>query len=96
MPTNMAIGADGGAAWQPLVDAIHEVFDAGHGDKLVLGLDSGYCSESGPFSRVNFLPEPPFLYMFSEVLPAFRRMGFTAAEEEAMMATNPQRIVPVQ
>ena len=72
------------------------MFDAGHGDKLCLGLDSGFCSESGPFAAVTFLPPPPFLYMFTRTLPAFREMGLTGEEEEAMMATNPQRILPVR
>ena len=96
MPTNLGIGDDGGARWQPLVDAIHEVFDAGHGDKIVLGLDSGYCSESCEFGPVTFMPPPPFVYMFTAVLPAFREMGLTEEEEETVMATNPQRLLPVQ
>jgi len=96
LPTNLGIGEDGGAHWQPLVDAIHEVFDAGHGDKLVLGLDSGYCSESCEFGPMTFLPPEPFLHMFSHVLPAFRKMGLTAQEEEAIMRSNPRRILPVR
>jgi phosphotriesterase-related protein len=96
MPTNLGIGKDGGKHWQPLVDAIHEVFDAGHGDKLVLGLDSGYCSESKEFGPMTFLPPDPFAHMFTHTLPAFRSMGLKPEEEEAMMKTNPQRILPVQ
>lgn len=96
LPTNLGIGADQGEYWRPLVAAIHAVFDAGHGDKLCLGLDSGYCSESCPFTRVKFLPEPPFLHMFTHTLPVFRKMGLTPAEEDAMMRVNPQRIIPVQ
>jgi phosphotriesterase-related protein len=96
MPTNLGIGNDGGKRWQPLVDAIHEVFNAGHGDKLVLGLDSGYCSESREFGPMTFLPPAPFAHMFTHTLPAFRSMGLTEEEEEAMMKTNPQRILPVR
>ncbi|MDD5678612.1 MAG: hypothetical protein PHW60_11600 [Kiritimatiellae bacterium] len=96
LPTNMGIGKDGGTGWQSLVDAIHAVFDAGQGDKLCLGLDSGYCSESCPFTRVKFLPEPPFLHMFTHTLPAFRKMGLTPNEEDMIMRQNPQRIIPVQ
>ena len=96
LPTNLGVAsAEAGRAWQPLVDAIHAVFDAGHGDKLVLGLDSGYCSESGEFGPVTFLPPEPFLQMFTRTLPAFREMGLTAEEEDTMMRRNPQRILPV-
>ena len=96
LPTNLGIGDDGGAGWQPLIDAVHEVFDAGHGDKLFFGLDHGYCSESGPFNRVDFLPPPPFAYMFRDVLPAFRRLGLSVEEETAIMVENPCRVLPVQ
>jgi len=97
LPTNLGIREDDdGKRWQPLVDAIHEVFDAGHGDKLALGLDSGYCSESGDFGPMGFLPPHPFAHMFTHTLPAFRDMGLTEDEEEAMMKANPQRILPVQ
>jgi phosphotriesterase-related protein len=96
LPTNLGIGQDDGERWRPLVEAIHAVFDAGHGDKLCLGLDSGYCSESGPFGRITFLPPAPWTHMFTHTLPAFRRMGLTAEEEDWMMRRNPQRIVPVQ
>jgi phosphotriesterase-related protein len=95
LPTNLGIGEDKGKKWQPLVDAIHEVFNAGHGDKLCLGLDSGYCSESGPFSPMSFLPPEPFLHMFTHTLPAFREMGLTEKEERAIMIENPQRIIPI-
>ena len=94
LPTNLDVRKP--ERWQALVNAIHEVFDAGLGAHLVLGLDSGYCSESGPFAPVTFMPPPPFAYMFLEVLPAFRKLGMTAAEEDQMMRANPQRIIPVQ
>jgi phosphotriesterase-related protein len=98
LPTNLGVAdvETQTEKWRPLVDGIREVFQAGHGDKLCLGLDSGYCSESGPFMRVKFLPEPPFLHMFTHTLPAFRKIGLTAEEEDWIMRRNPQRIIPVQ
>ena len=98
LPTNLGISEDdpGGERWRPLVEAIHEVFAAGLGDRLVLGLDSGYCSESGTFGPMTFLPPEPFLHMFTHTLPAFRGMGLTPAEEETMMLKNPQRILPAR
>ena len=60
------------------------------------GLDSGYCNESGKFEPVTFLPPHPWTHRFTQTLPAFRRMGLTAAEEDAMLRINPQRILPVQ
>ena len=98
LPTNICVRDDGGwkARWQPLVDAIHAVFDAGLGDKLFLGLDSGYCSESGPFAPMTFLPPDPWCYLFTDVLPAFRRLGLTDEEEETILAGNPARMLPVQ
>jgi len=95
LPTNLGVREDGGRRWQPLVEAIHAVFDAGFGDRLVLGLDSGYCSESGPLAPMAFLPPEPFTHMFTHTLPALREMGLTAEEEEQMMLTNPQRIIPI-
>lgn len=93
LPTNLAITSPD--EWRGLIEGIHDIFQAGHGDKLVLGLDSGYVSESREFGRMTFLPPPPWLYMFTHTLPAFRAMGLTAEEEDAMMRVNPQRIVPV-
>jgi predicted metal-dependent phosphotriesterase family hydrolase len=96
LPTNLGIREDDGKRWQPLVDAIHEVFSAGLGEHLVLGLDWAFCSESRPFSACTFMPPPPFLHMFTHTLPAFRALGLTPQEEETMMLTNPQRIIPVR
>ena len=94
-PTNLRIDdKDGPEHWRPLVEAIHQVFDAGLGEHLVLGLDCAFASESEAF-HYCIIPPPPYLYMFKHTLPAFREMGLTAAEEEAMMAANPQRILPV-
>jgi len=98
LPTNMC-EQEGDLHWigyTGLIDAIHEAFDAGLGEHLLFGLDSGYCSEAGPFEPAPFLPPDPWLYMFTDVLPAFREMGLTADEEEAIMVTNPARILPVQ
>lgn len=94
MPTNLDVTKP--ENWRPLIEAIHEVFDKGHGDKLFFGMDHGYASESAPFERVSFMPPPPWVYMFTRVLPVFRELGLTAAEEETIMRTNPQRILPVQ
>ena len=98
LPTNICVWdpAEWKDQWQPLIDAIHQVFDAGLGDRLFLGLDSGYCSESQPFSPATFLPPDPWCYMHTDVLPAFRAMGLTEDEERAILIDNPRRIIPVQ
>lgn len=96
LPTNLGVKPWLGETWRPLVNAIHEIFDAGHGDKLVLGLDSGYCSESSAFGPMTFLPPEPWTHMFTNTLPAFRAMGLKPEEEKAMLVTNPQRLIPVQ
>ncbi len=95
LPTNLGV-TDDGACWRPLIEAIHEVFDAGLGDKLSFGTDWAFVSESEPFTACTFIPPPPFIHFFTNTLPAFRAMGLTPAEEETMMATNPQRVIPVQ
>jgi len=97
MPTNLFItDSEGkGEQYRPLVEAIHKIFDAGLGSRLLFGLDSGFCSESRPFSFITFGPPPPWMHMFQKVLPAFRAMGLTAAEEDHIMRLNPQRIIPV-
>jgi phosphotriesterase-related protein len=74
------------AAWQSLVDGINRVFDAGQGDKLVLGLDSGFGSEDKTFKFLGF----------SHTLRAFREMGLTEQQEDIMIRLNPRRILPVQ
>ena len=98
LPTNLGVADSDlkGEGWRPLVEAIREVFDAGLGGKLVLGLDSGYCSESGTFVPQLFLPPEPFLHMFTHTLPAFRAQGLAPEQEEMMMVANPARILPVQ
>ena len=93
MPTNLDVRKP--EVWADLVVAIHEVFQRGYGANLVLGLDSGYCSESGPFSPMTFLPEPPFLYMFTDVLPALRGLGLTPEEESVLLERNPRQLLAV-
>ena len=96
LPTNLGIGDDGGQRWQPLVDAIHDIFDQGCGDRLCLGLDWAFVSESGPFGPCNFVPPPPFLHMFTHTLPAFRERGLTAEQEQMIMRENPQRMLAIR
>ena len=99
LATNLGITGTG-EVWRPLVEGIHEVFDAGQGDKLGFGLDWAFTSgtgqtSDGSFQACNFIPPPPFLHMFTHTLPALRAMGLTAAEEEAIMGRNPQRMLVV-
>ena len=110
LPTNLGIDrqrspsepppsvARGGGAeeWRPLVEAIHQVFDAGLGGQLCFGLDFSFVSESAPFGPCSFLPPPPYIHLFSHTLPALRAVGLTPAEEDAILRANPQRIIPVQ
>ncbi|MBI3985326.1 MAG: hypothetical protein HY343_00250 [Lentisphaerae bacterium] len=98
LPTNICVQReeDWKPQWQLLVDAIHAAFDAGCGDKLFLSLDGGYCSVTGPFGPVTYIPPDPWRYLFTDVLPAFRHMGLTAQEEEAIMVANPAKILPVR
>ena len=95
LPTNLGIREDP-QVWRPLVEAIHEVFDAGFGHKLCFGLDCAFSSESGPFAACTYIPPPPYLHVFTHTLPALREIGLSAEEEESIMARNPQRIVPVR
>jgi phosphotriesterase-related protein len=96
LPTNLRMDKEKGPEhWRPLVEAFHEIFDAGLGDKLVLGLDCAFASESGPL-QYCIIPPPPYLYMFTHTLPALRELGLTPEEEERMMQENPQRILPVR
>lgn len=95
LPTNLFI-RDDPEPWRPLVEAIHEIFSIGLGDKIAgFGLDWAFDSASGPFPTLWGAP-PPFLHMFTHTLPAFRKMGLTEKEEEAIMLKNPRRILPVQ
>ena len=97
LPTNLGIGEEGGREWQPLINAIHEVFDLGLGDHIAgFGLDYAFVSENGPFGPCGYIPPPPYLHMFTHTLPAFRAMGLTPEEEEAILVKNPANILPVQ
>lgn len=96
LPTNLGITDPTGENWRPLVEAIHEIFDAGLGDRLCFGTDWAFVSESEPFTACTFVPPPPFIHLFTHTLPAFRTLGLTEAEEEAIMRNNPQRVLPVQ
>jgi hypothetical protein len=77
------------------VEAIHEIFDLGLGEHLCFSLDGAFASESGPLVYC-VAPPPPFLHMYTHTLPAFRKLGLTAEEEDTIMRRNPQRIIPVQ
>lgn len=96
LPTNLGVWPGKGEEWQPLVDAVREIFALGLGDRLVLGLDSGYCSESCEFGPMTFLPPHPFLHMFTHTLPCFRKLGLEDEAIAQMMVSNPARILPVQ
>ena len=99
LPTNLGITSDDppGERWRPLVEAIHEVFDAGLGKHVVgFGLDWAFVSQRRPFGPCSFIAPPPWLHMFTRTLPAFRALGLSSAEEEAIMRTNSQRILPVR
>lgn len=97
LPTNMGVASQADAEyWRPLVEAIHKVFDAGHGSQLCFGLDSAFCNEAGPVFKLTNTPPPPWPHLFSHTLPAFRSMGLTEEEEDWIMRRNPQRLIPVQ
>ena len=95
LPTNLGVRGDS-EGWRPLIEAIHEIFDAGLGDKITFGTDWAFVSESGPFGACTFMPPPPFIHLFTHTLPAFRAMGLTAEGEERIMRVNPRRVLPVQ
>lgn len=94
-PTNLRMDSDW-EFWAELVGAIHRLFDEGLGERLVLGLDWAFETEQGPFVPCTFMPPPPYRYMFTHVLPRFRKLGLTEVEIEQMMVTNPARILPVR
>ena len=81
--------------YRTLVNVIHEAFDAGLGDRLVLSLDWAFDTSDGRELRGR-MPPPPFIYLFTKTLPVMREFGLTPDEEHAMLVTNPQRILPVQ
>jgi phosphotriesterase-related protein len=100
LPTNLSIGPKDpkGERWRPLIEGIHELFDAGVGDRLGFGLDCSFISAAEVLKPGDgrFILHPPWLYMFTHTLPAFRKLGLTAEEEDWIMRRNPQRILPVQ
>jgi predicted metal-dependent phosphotriesterase family hydrolase len=96
LPTNLVANTpERIERFRVLVEAIHELFDAGLGDRIVFGLDCAFISESGPFDYCGFIPRPPFLYLFTDVLPAFRFLGLTAGEEAMIMEANPRKVLSV-
>jgi phosphotriesterase-related protein len=100
LATNLGIWPGGGEGYRALVEGIHNLFDAGVGDRLGFGLDWAFCSGEGQtadgrFGPCSFMPPPPFLHMFTHTLPALRRLGLTEEEEDQIMRLNPQRIIPV-
>jgi phosphotriesterase-related protein len=99
LPTNLDVRGDY-KRWLPLVEAIHDIFDAGLGDKILLGMDWSFCSGTGQspdgrFGYCTYLPKPPFVYLFARALPRFRKLGLTSSEEEHLLVENPQKILPV-
>ncbi len=93
LPTNLKVTKP--EDWRPMVESFHEIFAAGLGEKLVLGMDHGYGSEKGVFEPMWFMPPPPFRYLFDQVLPVLRTLGLTAEEERAVMETNPARLLAI-
>jgi len=94
LPTSMGIRDP--EEWRPLVEAIHEIFEAGLGERIAgFGLDWAFGSESTVFGPCRQCPLP-FLHLLTHTLPAFRELGMTKREEEAIMSANPQRILPVR
>jgi len=79
-----------------LVNGIRRFFDAGYGDRLVLGLDWAFDNAEGVFLPCNFMPPPPYVYMFTHALPRMRELGLEDEAIERMLATNPRRLLPVK
>jgi phosphotriesterase-related protein len=84
--------------YQSLVEAIRRVFDLGLGSRLALGLDWAFCNERGEWGPgVPYGPGlmPPFLHLFTNVLPLFRRLGLEESAIQTMLVDNPARILPI-
>jgi len=95
LPTNLRMDM----SWEfypDLVNAIHECFQQGLGEHIVLGLDWAFEDERGPFVPCSFMPPPPYVYMFAYTLPRLRKLGLSEEEEKQIMVKNPARILPVQ
>ncbi|MBC8233643.1 hypothetical protein H8E77_29200 [bacterium] len=94
LPTNLRMDAD----WEfikAFVKAIRQLLEDGFGDRLVLGLDWAFENEQGVFVPCSFMPPPPYVYMFTHVLPRFRKLGLEEEAIEQMLVVNPKRILPV-
>jgi len=76
------------------VDAIRCLFDDGFGDRLTLGLDWAFDNVAGPFVPCSWMPLPPYVYLFENVLPKWRGWGLTDAEIRPMLVCNPARLLP--
>ncbi len=95
LPTNLRMDQD----WEfyaDFVSAVRDLFQAGLGEHLALGLDWAFETEQGPFIGCSFMPPPPFRYMFTHTLPRLRKLGLEEAAIEQMLVTNPARILPVR
>jgi phosphotriesterase-related protein len=95
LPTNLRMDQDW-EFWADFVRAVRELFQAGLGQHLVLGLDWAFETEQGPFVPCTFMPPPPYRYMFTHTLPRFRKLGLEEEAIQQMMVANPARILPVQ
>lgn len=95
LPTNLRMDAN----WdfiRSFVSAVRELFQDGFGDRIVLGLDWAFENEQGPFLPCTFMPPPPYVYMFTHVMPRFRELGLEEEAIEQMLVKNPARIMPVK
>lgn len=94
---------------QQWVDAIRRAFDEGYGEYLTLGMDGGFKvayrelmenpkwrPRQGDSTRLTWstVPEPPFTYFFTTVIPAFKERGVTDEMLKMMLEENPQRVIP--
>jgi len=92
LPTNLRMDSSP-SFYRNLVVGINALFDAGLGDRLVLGLDWGFENENGPFMPCSFMPPPPYIYMFTHTLPRLRELGLREEAIETMLVRNPARLL---
>ena len=78
-----------------IVREIRRLFNDGFGDRLALGLDWAFENEQGVFIPCSFMPPPPYVYMFTNTLPWFRKLGLEEDAIETMLVHNPARLLPV-